>query len=1126
VKKILYILFPVIAAIVIALISCQFAINTPDLPVLKTPGDKAAAVSLKPLFEWEKDAKAEDVVYTFRLYRVTNGGTELVLQAEDVKGSQYQLTEELSPSQSYSWEISFATKLNKRGTSGEHFFTTRDLAQLVFELPDASVEENSVINIDLQSFLLDQEEAEINFELLSGPGKVEDGFYSFNPQYEDAGNYVVEILASDSIRRIKTEFELTVKDRYRPPVVKNLQEAFEVNQGEQIVVDLKSKVINPESNPLRFILAQGPGEIKDGVYYLQPDFSKKGRQQVKIIIEDPATQLEVDFHVVIHAVNRSPAFGLIPIQEAIEAQPFMMDLTEFIIDPDGDALTFLKTGGPGLLSAEGLFSYQPDHEAAGDYTVDFKVSDGVNIIDDEFLLTVKNTNRKPQPIEASKTITHDLKEAQPFKIDLSSLYIDPDKDTLIYRLVQGPGNIQDNMYHFEPDFNSHGQQEIVIEIDDGKAILLSRHVLNIENINRVPELVIDESAISQPTAKRDDFRIDWDSFDPDNEQITFNVYFSDYQPPSLCATNLTAQSFSPYEWGIKLEPGKKYYWKIEAIDESGSKTTSSLQSIVLENDPPKQPLLTTKTHEKKAIGMPYTIKWVCSDDDDALGHHYTLYLGESPELLTVIEQGLIEQEYTFKNLKQGKTYYFQIKVEDPHGGVNESQLMTLSVKQPPQPPEFSFDSNEQPLFAATDVVLQWNMPQSNDDEPLTFDVYLGTSKERLRLVEKDTTETRFSPPALTGNTHYFWQVIVKDEYGLSSSSPIMAFETSEGPGSVLWSYAVKYDIRSSPAISNDGMIVFGADDNYLYAINQEGELEWKFNCSNVVYPSPTIGSDGTIYVAAGHQSIYAVDPEGNMLWHKEISSGCYSSPAVDRDGVVYIGDSAGLLHAISRSGEILWTFQAADEIRSSPSIGLSGTIYFGSDDHHLYALNKDGTLKWSYQTDGFIRSSPALDSQERVYFGSFDGSLYVLNHRGALIWKFQTGSQLRSSPSVYYDGTVYIGAFDGKLYAIDQEGRKKWAYAVEEGPFWSSSPAIGDDGTIYVGTWEKRILAIDSNGDLRWQLEVDDYIKSSPVIDSGGSLYIGTYGAKLLSIATDSQGLSKDSPWPMFRKDAKHTACQ
>ncbi|MFP4461140.1 MAG: hypothetical protein ACLFQE_02975, partial [Thermotogota bacterium] len=290
-KKVFFILFPIIAAIVITFISCQFLVSTPELPVLKTPGDKAKDVSLKPSLEWGKDTKHEDTSYSLNIYRITNGGTELITTVEDVEGTQYTLSEELNPSEKYAWEVTFKTNQNKTGASELHVFTTRELADLTFSLPDSTVRENNAINIDLNSFLEDKENREVDFELLSGPGKIVDNVYTYKPGFEDAGAYVVEIAAVDAYREVRTEFELTVKDVYRPPVVKNLQESYQVDQGEQIAVDLNSKVENPETNPLTFKLVQGPGEIRDGVYYLQPDFSKKGRHQVKIIIEDPATEL-------------------------------------------------------------------------------------------------------------------------------------------------------------------------------------------------------------------------------------------------------------------------------------------------------------------------------------------------------------------------------------------------------------------------------------------------------------------------------------------------------------------------------------------------------------------------------------------------------------------------------------------------------------------------------------------------------------------------------------------------------------------------------------------------------------------------------------------------------------------
>ena len=1127
VKKIFCILFPVIAAIVITFISCQFAVSAPDLPVLKTPGDKAKDVSLKPSFDWGKDAKDEDTSYSLNLYRITDGGTELVTTVQEIEGTQYTPSVQLLPEHTYAWEITYKTKNNKTGSSVMHTFTTRKLSDLMFSVPDATIQENNRINIDLDSFLEDDENRQVNFTLQSGPGNLEGRVYTYEPGFEDSGSYRVEIIARDEYRQVTADFEVTVQDNYRPVSIQNIQETYQVNQGGQIAVELESKIENPENNPLTFKLVQGPGVIKNGVYYLQPDFSKKGRQQVKIIIEDPATQLEVAFHVVINDVNRSPSFGFIPLQKGTENQQIEIDLKEFVSDPDGDPLTFTKTAGPGQISKDGLFTYHPDFQASGDYTIDFKVSDGINIISDGFLLSVENVNRKPDETDkGGEAFSFKLKEGELFNLDLSQMYVDPDDDPLEFRLVKGPGTIDDDLYTYQPDYEASGEKELVLEIDDGEDTVLKRYNLSVENVNRKPELSLDADVSTEATSTRDAFEIKWFSSEPDGESIIHNVYFSDHESPTLVATGLKNDSWSPHDAGIKLQPGKDYFYKVEVVDETGKSVASEIHTVFLENKPPKRPLITTKDHEEKAIGMPYRLEWVCSDADDALGHTYSVYIGESPDAMKLIEDGLTQERYTLTHLEQGQAYFVKVMVEDPHGGVNESETFRLTVKLPPKPPDSTPDERYRQPVSATDTVLEWHMPKNENEEVLTYDIYMGTTKDNMKRIKRDATDTKYRPTGLTGGTNYYWQVIVKDEYAEKVPGPVWELETAFGPGSVLWSYPVKYDIRSSPAVSPEGIIYFGADDDYLYAVDREGRFIWKFDCGNIVYPSPTIGADGTVYIAAGNTQIYAVDQNGNELWRKEITAGCYSSPAVDREGIVYIGDSNGVLHAISPFGETLWTYKVSDEIRSSPSVGRSGTIYFGTDDRKIYALNPDGSLKWMYKTKGFVRSSPALDEQERVYVGSFDGKLYVLNKNGALLWHYITGSQIRSSPSIYQDGTVYIGSFDGQLHALDQQGRKKWAYVCEEGPFWSSSPAIGEDGTIYVGTWEKRVLAIDSKGTLKWQLEMEDYIKSSPVIDETGALYIGTYGAQLLSIATDSEGLSKDSPWPMFRKDAQHTACQ
>ena len=111
-----------------------------------------------------------------------------------------------------------------------------------------------------------------------------------------------------------------------------------------------------------------------------------------------------------------------------------------------------------------------------------------------------------------------------------------------------------------------------------------------------------------------------------------------------------------------------------------------------------------------------------------------------------------------------------------------------------------------------------------------------------------------------------------------------------------WQLQTDDKVNSSPAVS-DGVVYFGSDDNYLYAVNtQTGQLNWKF---------PTI----------------------NFKF--------LSSPAVR---VVYFGSTDNYLYAVDvNTGQLKWKFKTDGEVFSSPAVS-DGVVYFGSGDY-LYAIN-------------------------------------------------------------------------------------------------------------------------------------------------------------------------------------------
>ena len=55
-----------------------------------------------------------------------------------------------------------------------------------------------------------------------------------------------------------------------------------------------------------------------------------------------------------------------------------------------------------------------------------------------------------------------------------------------------------------------------------------------------------------------------------------------------------------------------------------------------------------------------------------------------------------------------------------------------------------------------------------------------------------------------------------------------------------------------------GAILFGSEDDRLYALEPDGRLRWSVELGGDVDSSPLIGPDGTIYVGADDKKLYAL----------------------------------------------------------------------------------------------------------------------------------------------------------------------------------------------------------------------------------------------------------------------------
>jgi outer membrane protein assembly factor BamB len=85
---------------------------------------------------------------------------------------------------------------------------------------------------------------------------------------------------------------------------------------------------------------------------------------------------------------------------------------------------------------------------------------------------------------------------------------------------------------------------------------------------------------------------------------------------------------------------------------------------------------------------------------------------------------------------------------------------------------------------------------------------------------------------------------------------LLAVETSTGQ--VRWRFDTKGPIRSSPVVDERGTVVFGSQDDHVYALDADGGLLWKLPLGGDVDSSVTVAPDGTLYVGADDGALYAL----------------------------------------------------------------------------------------------------------------------------------------------------------------------------------------------------------------------------------------------------------------------------
>jgi serine/threonine-protein kinase len=117
-------------------------------------------------------------------------------------------------------------------------------------------------------------------------------------------------------------------------------------------------------------------------------------------------------------------------------------------------------------------------------------------------------------------------------------------------------------------------------------------------------------------------------------------------------------------------------------------------------------------------------------------------------------------------------------------------------------------------------------------------------------------------------------------------------------GKSRWSYRAPVKITAAPAVRENGDVIFGCFDGYLYCV-RGGELRWRFLTRGPVFSAPAIDPSGIAYFGSADGYFYAISDAGELVWKVNLQNEIHAAPAMDRHGRLYVASIQRFLYCLS-----------------------------------------------------------------------------------------------------------------------------------------------------------------------------------------------------------------------------------
>ncbi|MFC5270244.1 LamG-like jellyroll fold domain-containing protein [Adhaeribacter terreus] len=411
-----------------------------------------------------------------------------------------------------------------------------------------------------------------------------------------------------------------------------------------------------------------------------------------------------------------------------------------------------------------------------------------------------------------------------------------------------------------------------------------------------------------------------------------------------------------------LNTSTQYYWRIRAINTSGSSSWSVVRSFTTVPPLPIAPVLNSPADIATGIAVAPTLSWNAS----AHAASYQMQLSTTSDFLTTISNvsNLTTLNTSVSGLAFSTQYFWRVRATNITGTSPWSDVRSFTTMAIPVPaaPTLASPSNGASGVAYTPT-LSWNAVTYAE----TYQMQLATTADFTNLIADISNLTALNTvvPALAYSTQYFWRVRATNSSGTGNWSAVRSF-TTVAPPPVPSIPALSSPSNGATSIAIDRTLTWNTSSNaYYYQIQLATTSDFQaiFKDSTNISTTSVLIS-GMAYSTKYYWRVRAINTTGASNWSSVRS---FTTVAVPVPDVPVLDLPANATAGVALPAVLSWNavLNAATyrvQVATSSGFGTiisdvsnittlnsspSGLNYSTQYYWRVRAVNSSGTSSWS-----------------------------------------------------------------------------------------------------------------------------------------------------------------------------------